>query len=50
MTLPGATPERCGDLVEPEAAQVLRQAAGWTLVLARFQDDQIVAVLQRDWS
>ena len=41
--------ERYGTLVELEAAQVMRQAAGWTLVTARFQDDQIVAVFQRDW-
>jgi hypothetical protein len=41
--------ERYGSLVELAAAQVLRQAAGSTLVLARFQDDQIVAVFQRDW-
>ena len=41
--------ERYGTLVELDAARVLRGAAGWTLVAARFSDDQIVAVFQRDW-
>lgn len=42
--------ERYESLVELEAARVLRQAAGWTLVMVRFQDDQLVAFFQRDWS
>lgn len=41
--------ERYGSLVEVEAARVIRQAAGWRLVIARFQDDHIVAVFQRGW-
>lgn len=41
--------ERYGTLVELAAAQVLRAAAGWSLVVARFHDAQIVAVFQRDW-
>lgn len=41
--------ERYSSLVEVEAAQVLRKASGWSLVLARFHDDHIVAVFQRDW-
>jgi hypothetical protein len=41
--------ERYDSLVELEAAQVLRQAAGWTLRMVRFQDDQLVAFFQRDW-
>lgn len=41
--------ERYDSLVELEAAQVLRQAAGWTLIMVRFQDDQLVAFFQRDW-
>lgn len=41
--------ERYGSLVELEAAQVLRKAAGWTLTMVRFQDDQLVAFFQRDW-
>lgn len=42
--------ERYDSLVELEAAQVLRKAAGWTLSLARFDGSQIVAVFQRDWT
>ena len=41
--------EKYDSLIELEAAQVLRQAAGWSLVLIRVQDDQYVAVFQRDW-
>lgn len=41
--------ERYDSLVELEAAQVLRAAAGWALVIARFHDEHIVAVFQRDW-
>lgn len=41
--------ERYDSLVELEAAKVLRQAAGWDLVMIRFQDDQLVAFFQRDW-
>ena len=41
--------ERYGSLVEVEAAQVLRKASGWSLVVVRVQDDHMVAVFQRDW-
>lgn len=42
--------ERYDSLVELEAAQVLRKASGWSLVLVRVQDTHFVAVFQRDWA
>lgn len=41
--------ERFDNLVELDAAVVLREAAGWSLLMARVQDGHVVAVFQRDW-
>lgn len=41
--------ERYDSLVELQAAQVLREAAGWSLIMVRSQDDQLIAFFQRDW-